>query len=78
MLINKIKYYIYSRKYKKIYSSKGIDKISKANYIYLARQNSKSIMSYKWSYIRAVEKYDFKLAKTLNKSYREVFHKAIF
>lgn len=46
-VINKIKYYIYSRRYKKIYSSKGIKNITNANYVYLGRQNGKTIMSFK-------------------------------
>ena len=58
-MLNKIKYYIYSIKYKKIYTSKGIENITNANYVYLGRQNGKTIMSLKWTYIRAVENYDF-------------------
>lgn len=78
MIINKIKYYIYSRKYKKIYSSKGIENITNANYVLLGRQNGKTIMSYKWNYVRVVERYDFKSAKMLRRAYKTVFHKKIF
>lgn len=78
MLINKIRYYIYSRKYKKVYTTKGIDNITKANYVYLGRQNGKTIMSYKWNYIKSVESYDFKTAKLLKKVYKKTYHRKIF
>lgn len=78
MIINKIKYYIYSRKYKKIYTNKGIENITNTNYIYLGRQNGKTIMSYKWNYISSVERHDFKSAKMLKKVYKKVFRKNIF
>lgn len=77
-VINKIKYYIYSRRYKKIYSSKGIKNITNANYVYLGRQNGKTIMSFKWNYIRAVERHAFKSAKMLKKTYKKVYRKNIF
>lgn len=77
MIINKIKYYIYSRKYKKIYTSKGIENITNTNYV-LGRQNGKTIMSYKWNYISSVERHDFKSAKMLKKVYKKVFRKNIF
>lgn len=78
MVINKIKYYIYSRRYKKIYSIKNIENITNANYVYLGRQNGKTIMYYKWNYIRTVERHNFKLAKMLKKNYKKVYRKNIF
>lgn len=78
MIINKIKYYIYSRKYKNIYSSKGIKNITNANYVYLGRQNGKTIMSFKWNYIRAVERHDFKSAKMLKKLIKRYIVKISF
>lgn len=78
MVIDKIKYYIYSRRYKKLYSSEYIDNIVNANYVYLGRQNGKTIMSYKWNYIRSVERNDFNLAKIIKRIYKKVFRENIF
>lgn len=78
MIINKIKYYIYSRKYKKIYTSKAIENITNTNFVYLGRQNGKTIMYLKWNYIRVVENHEFKAAKYIKKSYRKTYHKKIF
>ena len=77
-MVAKVKDYLYSRKYKKIYTNTGIKNISNANYVLLGRQNGKTIMAYKWNYIRFVEKYDFKSAKMLKRAYKKVFHKNIF
>lgn len=77
MVINKIKYYLYSQLYKKIYTNKEIDKI-KSSYICFSRQNGKTLISYKLYYIRAVENYDFKFAKNLRKNYKKIFRENIF
>ena len=77
-MVTKIKYYLYSIKYKKIYTSTGIKNICNVNYVLLGRQNGKTIMSYKWNYVKAVERYDFKLAKMFKRAYKKVFHKNIF
>ena len=45
MVINKIKYYLYSQPYKKIYTNKEIDKIKSSSYICFGRQNGKTLIS---------------------------------
>lgn len=78
MVINKIKYYLYSQPYKKIYTNKEIDKIKSSSYICFGRQNGKTLISYKLYYIRAVENYNFKFAKNLRKNYKKIFQENIF
>lgn len=77
-MLNKIKYLFYSKEYKKFYSSTGIKNIINANYVYLGRQNGKTIKSLKWDYIRAVENHEFEAAKLIKKTYKKIFHKKIF
>lgn len=78
MLIDKIKYYFYSKPYRKIYTNQEIEKIRSSKYICLSRRNGKTIMTYKLNYISAVENHDFKYAKKLIKGYKKIFCKDIF
>lgn len=77
-MINKVRYWYYSRNYKRFYSKEFLNRLKEANMIYLGRQNGKRIAFTRVNYIKAVENYNFKLAKAILKGYKAAFNKELF
>lgn len=75
--MEKIKYWYYSRKYKKYFNTKFLkeylSKLKDINYIHLGRQNGKTLNFLKLSYVIAVEQHRFKAAKNIKKLFKEMY-----
>ncbi len=80
--MEKIKYWYYSRKYKKYFNTKFLkeylSKLKDVKYIRLGRQNGKTVSFIKLSYVIAVEQHNFTAAKAIRKVFKEMYHINIF
>lgn len=77
-IINKLKYYYYSKDYKKIYNQSFINKTKTLRYLIITRQSGKTLLYIRCNYIMNVEAYNFKRARALKKTFKKVFNQKLF